>query len=98
MAFELRFTPEAEKNYNDLQVDGSKKSILKAVRKTLGFLEKDPSYPSLHSHKYQTYVGPRGEAVFESYAQNQTPGAYRVFWYYGPEKGQITIVAITPHP
>jgi mRNA-degrading endonuclease RelE of RelBE toxin-antitoxin system len=47
MAFELRFTPEAEKNYNDLQVDGSKKSILKAVRKTLGFLEKDPSYPSL---------------------------------------------------
>jgi hypothetical protein len=36
--------------------------------------------------------------VFESYVQNRTPGAYRVFWCYGPEQGQITIVAITPHP
>ena len=39
-----------------------------------------------------------GEKVFEAYAQQRTPGAYRVFWYYGPERGMITIVAITPHP
>ena len=26
------------------------------------------------------------------------PGAYRLFWCYGPESGQITIIAITPHP
>jgi hypothetical protein len=23
---------------------------------------------------------------------------YRVFWYYGPGPGEITILAITPHP
>jgi hypothetical protein len=32
-----------------------------------------------------------------NYAHN-TPAAFRVFWYYGPEKGQITILAITGHP
>lgn len=38
------------------------------------------------------------EDVFESYAQNNTPGAYRIFWHYGPKKKMITILAITPHP
>jgi len=36
--------------------------------------------------------------VFEAYVQNRTPGAYRVFWCYGPEPIQITVIAITPHP
>ena len=42
--------------------------------------------------------GTNGEDIFESYAQNNTPGAYRVFWFYGPGKKEITVVAITPHP
>lgn len=29
---------------------------------------------------------------------NRTPGAYRIFWAYGPLKKQITILAITLHP
>jgi hypothetical protein len=36
--------------------------------------------------------------VFEAYAQNQTPSAYRVFWCYGLGKGELTIIAITRHP
>jgi len=36
--------------------------------------------------------------VFAAYAQNRTPGAYRIFWCYGPGKKDITILAITPHP
>jgi len=36
--------------------------------------------------------------VFEAYAENQTPAAFRVFWYYGPSARELTIVAITPHP
>jgi len=38
-----------------------------------------------------------GAKVFEVYVQNRTPGAYRLFWCYGPEKREITIIAITPH-
>jgi len=28
--------------------------------------------------------------------ENKTPGAYRIFWCYGPEKGEMTIIAIHP--
>jgi hypothetical protein len=42
--------------------------------------------------------GENGEEVFEAYAENNTPGAYRIFWHYGPGKDVITIIAITPHP
>ena len=31
-------------------------------------------------------------------AENNTPAAYRIFWFYGPGKKEITIIAITPHP
>lgn len=55
-------------------------------------------HPSLNTHKYDEMEGPNGEEVFESYAQNNTPGAYRIFWHYGPGKKKITILAITPHP
>lgn len=34
--------------------------------------------------------------VFEAYAENETPAAYRLFWYYGPEEKEITIYSITP--
>jgi hypothetical protein len=50
-------------------------------------------------------TGLSGEKIFEAYAQNNTPGAYRIFWHYGPDEitskkraPVITIVAITPHP
>ncbi len=41
--------------------------------------------------------GPSGEPVFEAYVENNTPGAYRVMWYYGPGRGVISIVYIIPH-
>ncbi len=97
MIFELIFTDEAKANLKALEKDPSKKAVLKAVRKTLGLMETNLRYSGLHTHKYDSLKGPRGEEVFEAYAQNQTPGAYRVFWYYGPAKNQISIVAIVPH-
>jgi hypothetical protein len=36
--------------------------------------------------------------VFEAYAQNNTPGAYRIFWCYGPAKSELTIITITAQP
>ena len=70
----------------------------KAVRRTLGLLESNPRHPSLQTHIFRSLTGPQDEEVFEAYAEHQTPAAYRVFWYYGPAKGHITILAITPHP
>ena len=55
-------------------------------------------HPSLHTHKFDAFSSPFDGDVFESYAQNKTPGAYRIFLCYGPEKGYIYLIAITPHP
>lgn len=98
MTFKLFFTDEAKANLKNLETDPSKKNILKAVRKTLGYMETNLRHPALKTHKYNSLCGPQGEEVFEAYVQNQTPQAYRIFWYYGPKKGQLSIVAIVPHP
>jgi hypothetical protein len=83
----------------------AKASILRQVRKALGYLELDPHHPSLHTHEFLSLTGFNGEKIFEAYAQDKTPGAYRIFWHYGPDEitGKkrtpvITIDAITPHP
>jgi hypothetical protein len=102
---ELRFTPEAQQALKDLQTSRARHGLLKQVRKTLGLLETNLRHPSLNTHLYESVRGPNGEEVFEAYVQNRTPGAFRIFFYYGPDviSGNkrtpvLTIVAITAHP
>ena len=70
----------------------------KKVLKTLALMETNLRNPSLQTHKYNAIQGQNGEEVFESYVENRTPAAFRVFWHYGPNPQEITIIAITPHP
>ena len=98
MSFRLLFTVEAEQNLITLEKDSSTRKRLKAVRKSLGYLETNPKHPSLNTHEYQTLSRQFGVKIFEAYAENKTPQAYRIFWHYGPNKNEITIIAITPHP
>ena len=69
-----------------------------AVVKAIWLLAADPGHPNLRTHEFTSLKGPGGEKVFEAYAEQATPVAYRIFWYYGPKKDQITLVTITPHP
>jgi len=96
--FKLLFTREASQNFDELAGDPSLLKRFKAVRKALGYLETNPRHPGLNTHKFSSLQGPAGEEIFEAYAENKTPAAYRIFWYYGPDNKQITIIAITPHP
>ena len=74
--------------------------LFKQVHKCIEYLLSNPKHPGLATHEYDSLENPydKKEKVFVAYAQNDTPGAYRVFWCYGPERAQITIIAITPHP
>ncbi len=92
---------------NRKQSPGKKKTkaskiegLFKQVDKAIKLLCENPRHPGLNTHKFDSLMHPYDakKDVFEAYAQNQTPGAYRVFWCYGPNKGEITIIAITPHP
>lgn len=96
--FILEFTKEALADLDALNNDPSKKRILKDVVKTLRLMESNLRHPSLNTHEFHSFKGPNGEKIFEAYAQQKTPGAYRIFWYYGPGKNIISVIAITPHP
>lgn len=79
-------------------ISAGDKPRAKKLRKALALLESDPRHPGLNSHRYAHYDSLYGERIWESYVENRTPGAYRVFWHYGPDPNEITIVAITPYP
>ena len=98
MSFKLYFTQQANADMDQLETNSSLLKRFKAVNKALGYLETNPRHPGLHTHKYSSLSGPNGEEIFEAYAENNTPAAYRIFWYYGPEQKEITIIAITSHP
>ena len=74
--------------------------LFKQVHKCIKHLFRNPKHPGLATHEYNSLENPYDKKgkVFEAYVQNDTPGAYRVFWCYGPERAQITIIAITSHP
>ncbi|MGA6971153.1 MAG: hypothetical protein WBY93_05945 [Candidatus Binatus sp.] len=97
-SYKLEFSNEAKAQLERLATAPAFAKRLKSVRKALGYLETNPRHHSLQTHKYQGLKGPNQEEVFEAYAENQVPAAYRIFWYYGPVHGKITVISITPHP
>lgn len=99
--YELRFTKSARDALAALERDPRR---LRRVRKTLGYLQANPRYPGLNSHPYENFPGRPKEKVWDSYV-DQGPGAWRIFWMYGPDEKRgdesirvITILAIVPHP
>ena len=59
----------------------------------LSYFDPDGSVFTFNSTR-QDY----GQKVWQSYLENDTPKAGRIYWCYGPEKGGITIVGLEPHP
>jgi len=96
MPHQLVFTTTAKAQLEALETTDRAKA--KKVKKTLGLLQANPRHPGLHTHPYSALEGPEREKRFEAYVENNTSGAYRVFWYCGPGASVMTIVAITPHP
>ncbi|MDO8747246.1 MAG: hypothetical protein Q7J70_06260 [Thermodesulfovibrionales bacterium] len=96
--FDIFLTDEAREQLNRLKADKGLSKRYKAVKKTLLFLSQNPRHPGLKTHEFTSLKGPNGEKVFEACAEQSTPAAYRIFWYYGPGNKQITIIAVTPHP
>lgn len=94
----LSFTSEAKENLKELKSSRHLEKRFKAVSKALKYLVEDPRHPGLQTHLYSSIFGPNKEKVFEAYAEQDTPSAYRVFFYYGHRRGEIVVFAITPHP
>ena len=97
--------PEVEAFWNDLadRIHSGKASKTESRKyrqlgKAFRMLAEDPRYTGLHSHPVEALTRRYGKKVWESYLENNTPAAGRIFWVYGPEAGGITIIGIEPHP
>ena len=61
-------------------------------------LSVDPMYPGLHTHEIETLSRRYGMKVWQSYLENKTSKARRMYWVYGPDEKDITIIGLEPHP
>ena len=106
MPFKIRMgLPEMAVFWYDLsarkqqgKLDKAEEKLFKKFVKTLGFLAENPRHNSLASHEIDVLTVKYGLKIFQSYLENNTPSAGRIFWTYGPEKQDITVLAIEPHP
>lgn len=98
MDYKIVFSQRACDSFELLEKNPGLKKQFKAIKKALGYLQINPRHPSLNIHKFSSKNGPDREEIFEAYAENNTPGAYRIFWYYGAHKKQIIVLSISPHP
>ena len=66
--------------------------------KTLQHLSDDPRHNALQTHEIKPLSARFGHKVFQSYVENNTPAAGRLFWVYGPLPQHITVIGVEPHP
>ena len=103
--FTIYFDGEAETLINELgekaiagELNRDEKDLYRKVRKALQHLETNPRHPGLNSHEIDVLTEKYGVRIWESYLENKKAGARRMFWIYGPETKEITIVGIEKHP
>jgi hypothetical protein len=105
MKFEILMgIPEMKAYWEDLceRADtdklGNEKKIFKKLVKVLNLLSDNPRHNSLETHEIKSLSDRYGIKVWQSYLECKTPAAGRIFWVYGPDKNQITVIGIEPHP
>lgn len=74
----IKFTHQADKELAKLEKDPANKIVYKSVLKCLGYMETNLRHNSLQTHEYKSLSGLTDEKLFESYAQDKTPGAFGI--------------------
>ena len=97
--------PEMKALWDDLRTktrqgtaDRDEIRLYKLLGKAMSLISSDPRYPGLRTHEIAPLTARYGMKVWQSYLENNTPKAGRIYWVYGPGKGDITIIGIEPHP
>ena len=72
--------------------------LYKRLGKALKLLSDNPRHPGLQTHEITALSTRYGIRVWQSYLENNTPAAGRLFWVYGPGAKEITIIGLEPHP
>jgi hypothetical protein len=112
MNYQIKFgIPEIDSFYKTLVEKAKNKTInknetrlFKQITKAINLLSTNPKHNGLSSHeiniltiRFSKKTGHKCR-VWQSYLQNNTPSAGRLYWCYGPGKNDITIIGLEPHP
>ena len=106
MKYKIRLgVPEVENFWNDLikryksdKLGKDELKFYKKLGKVLYLLSVNPRHNSLNSHEIEILSKKYKFKIWQSYLENKVPAAGRLFWAYGPERDDITILGIEPHP
>ena len=85
-------------SYREGTISKKDAELYKKWGSALKKLAMDPFYPSLRSHEIESLSKRYGMKVWQSYLENKKSGAKRMYWVYGPDKSDITIIGLEPHP
>ncbi|MDZ7773026.1 MAG: hypothetical protein U5K31_09870 [Balneolaceae bacterium] len=103
--FAIRMGVPGMKNFWDSLLDKKKTGemdtqeieLFNKLAKTLRFLSNNPRHPGLRTHEIEALSNKYDMKIWQSYL-DQGQKARRIFWTYGPNRKEITILGIEPHP
>ncbi len=106
MLFKIRMgIPEMDYYWQDITrrvehggLDKGEMKTFKKLLKSFYHLSINPRHPGLCSHEIEPLSRMAGFKIWESYIENHTPAAGRIFWAYGPGKNEISVLGFEPHP
>lgn len=106
MQFNIRMgIPEMDELWQRLQQEYrsnkiSKEDLIlyKKWVQALKHLSSNPRYSGLGTHDIDDLTKRYGMKVWQSYLENRNSMARRMFWVYGPDREDITIIGLDPHP
>ncbi len=72
------------------------KDRFEKVRKAIKMMrEVGPSHPGFCTHKMKNLPGPGGRPIWNSYVENRSSNAWRMYWIW--DESEIYILSIGPH-
>ena len=79
-------------------ISKSDAQLYKKWGKTMKLLSENPFYTSLNTHEISDLTKRYGMKVWQSYLENKTSRAMRMYWVCGPDHKAITVIGLEPHP
>lgn len=106
MDFKIKMgIPEMKQLWDDLvrknksgEATKDEQQLYKKWGSAMKKLSANPMYPGLKSHEIEELSKRYGIRVWQSYLENKKSKAKRMYWVYGPDKEDITIIGLEPHP
>ncbi len=87
-----------QQSHRDGTIKKKDEQLYKKWGNAIKKLSEDPTYPGLYTHDIPPLSKRYGIKVWQSYLENKTSKAMRMYWVYGPNQHEITIIGLEPHP